>query len=84
MNYELLVGEPWDFEGPDGKNKILVSSVGVIHVTDNKNYDEESYLLKVIHPFIMDKQRVEFLVFQPRHTGNTIQQIASIGGVVGI
>jgi hypothetical protein len=84
MKYELLVGEPWDFEGLDGKNKILVDGLGIVNVIDDNGHSKELYLLQVLHPFVMDKQKVDFLVFQPRHAGDTIYEIAQIGGVVGV
>jgi hypothetical protein len=84
MNYEIMVGEPWDFQGSDGDNKILVSGIGIVHVIDHENHEWESYLLQVLHPFVMDKQKVEFMVFQPRYTGDTIYEIAKIGGMVGV
>ena len=84
MIYELLVGEPWDFEALDGKNKILVDGLGIVNVIDSNGQSKELYLLQVLHPFMMDKQKVDFLVFQPRHVGDSIYEIAQVGGMVGV
>ncbi len=84
MNYEILVGEPWDFEALDGKNKILASGLGIVNVVDLLGKMKELYLLQVLHPFIIDEQKVEFMVCQPRHAGDTIYEIAKTGGIVGV
>ena len=84
MNCEILVGEPWDFETLDGKNKVLASGLGVVGIVDHSGQTKEAYLLRVLHPFIMDKQKVEFMVFQPRYSGHTIYEIARIGGTIGV
>ncbi len=84
MNCEIFVGEPWDFEALDGKNKILASGLGVVDMVDHEGQPKEAYLLQVLHPFIMDKQKVEFMVVQPRYSGDTIYEIAKMGGTVGV
>ena len=84
MNYELIVGEPWDFEGPDGRGRILVSGLGMVYVIDNENRETESFLVQVIHPFVMEGQKVKFLVCAERHSGDIINHIASVGGTVGV
>ncbi len=84
MNCEILVGEPWNFEALDGKNKILASELGAVNMVDHEGQTKELYLLQVLHPFIMEKQKVEFMIFQPRYSGDTIYEIAKIGGTVGL
>ena len=79
--YELLVGEPWDFEGPDGPNRLLVDFGGVIPSEDRAG---ECILLKAVTPFIHNNERVEFMIASPRYSGNSIDEIVKQGGHVGV
>ena len=61
--YELLVGEPWDFEGPDGPNRLLVDFGGF---TPGLNRADEFILLKAVMPFQHNNKLVEFMIASPR------------------
>ena len=78
--YELLVGEPWNFKGPDGPNRLLVEFGEIISGPENSSW----ILLKVATPFQHDNELVELMVAYPRHKGDTIQEIAKQGGHVGV
>ncbi|MBE0684184.1 MAG: hypothetical protein IH589_19950 [Anaerolineales bacterium] len=82
--YELLVGEPWNFEGPDGQNRVLVDFVGFIPGPNLPNWADEYLLLKVVTPFQHNNELVELMVASPRHSGDTIYEIEKIGGHVGV
>ncbi len=79
--YELLVGEPWNFEGPDGPNRLLVDSDGFM---PSQNGAEEYLLLKVVTPFRYNDQLVEFMIASPRHSGSIVYEIAKQGGHVSV
>lgn len=82
--YELWIGDPWDFEGPDGQNRILAEGVGVVRGPNLPNWQKEDFLLRVINPFEVDGEKVEQLLASPRHTGFTIEDIKGKGCHVGI
>lgn len=56
----------------------------MVYVLDKENRETESLLLQVLHPFVMEGQKVEFLVCAERYSGDIISHIASIGGTVGV
>jgi hypothetical protein len=82
--YELLVGEPWNFEGPDGQNRVLVDFGGMIPGPNVPNWADEYILLKAVTPFQYNKELVEFMVASPYFSGHTIYEIVKIGGHVGV
>ena len=81
--YELGVGEPWDFEGPDGANRILVDFGGFI---SGPNLPGWGYfmLLKVVTPFQYNNDLVELMIASPRYVGDTVDEIVKQGGIIGI
>ena len=79
----LSVGEPWDFEGPDGQNRILVDVQGVVEGPKEKNWAPRYLLLHVKNPFDMDGETVKLLVASPRYKGDTIEDLQNAGGTVG-
>lgn len=79
--YELLVGEPWNSEGPDGPNRLLVDFDGF---TPGQNRADEFILLKAVTPFQYNNELVEFMIASPRYKGSTVYEIAKQGGHVGV
>ncbi len=84
QRFSLSVGEPWDYEGPDGQNLVVVEFLGVVGGPKKKNWAARSLLLRAITPFQMKGERVEFMVASPRYTGETIESVISGGGTVGV
>jgi hypothetical protein len=82
--FELLFGEPWNFKGPDGQNRVLADFVGIIPGPNIPNWADEYILLKAITPFQHNNELVEFMVASPYFGGHTIYEIAKIGGHVGV
>jgi hypothetical protein len=82
--YMLSVGEPLDFEGPDGENRIIVESCGVVDGPELRNWQDRYVLLKVLTPFQCNSESVSFLLAAPRHAGLTLEGILKEGGVVGV
>jgi len=79
--HRLSISDPMFFEGPDGRNKVLVETVGVIKSSPAWQVPLESYLLSVIHPFVVDGEDVRQLVVTPRSAGNTLADV--INGAPG-
>lgn len=79
----LSVGEPWDFEGPDGQNRVLVDVQGIVKGPKEENLTPRHLLLRVKNPFDMDGEKVKLLVASPRYKNDTIEELQSAGGTVG-
>ncbi len=84
QRYELFVGEPWDFEGPDGQNRVIVDSLGIVAGPNLENWQGNYLLLRVATPFEFKGERIEQLIAAPRYEGDSLQSIQSNGGTVGV
>jgi hypothetical protein len=73
--YELSIGDPWDFSGPDGPNRILGEELGIVHGPNLPNWKGQFLLLRVPHPFDIDGEEVKLLLASPRHSGSTIDDL---------
>lgn len=83
-HYEISVGEPWDFEGPDGPNRVVVESVRVVSGPNEANWQPSYLLLRVERPFTYRGETVCFLVACPRYEGMTLESLERDGGTAGI
>lgn len=63
------------FEGPDGANTVFVDGLGIIKGSPAWQVSLESYLLWVVHPFVVDGNDVRQLVVTPRHVGGTLDDV---------
>ena len=84
QRFEISVGEPWDFEGPDGPNRIVVDFAGIVNGPSLPNWQTRYLLLKVVVPFTHADELVSFLVAAPRYDGDTLESIIAKGGTVGV
>jgi hypothetical protein len=82
--YEILVGEPWDFNGPDGQNRVLVDFVEILINPFASNAANLYILLKVVNTFQHYNELVEYMIASPRYMGDTVDEIVQFGGTVGI
>ena len=82
--YEIFVGEPWDFEGPDGPNRILAKAEGIVTGPEREHWEGEYLLLRVKTPFKMNGKLVTLLVAAPRYVGDTLSDMIMEGCTVGI
>jgi hypothetical protein len=82
--YEISVGEPWNFEGPDGPNRILAKAEGIVTGPKRPTWQGQYLLLRVKTPFKMNGKRVTQLVAAPRYVGDTLSKMILEGGSVGI
>lgn len=65
--YFILVGEPWDFESPDGQNIIKGN---ILSVKSNQ------YLVfKANHCLKFDRIESDILILTPRHQGNDFSDL---------
>jgi hypothetical protein len=83
-HYEISVGEPWDFEGPDGSNRILAKAEGIVTGPDRPTWQGEYLLLRVKIPFKMNGKLMTQLVAAPRYVGDTLSDMISGGCSAGI
>lgn len=82
--FELSVGEPWNFVGPDGPNRIVAEFVGFVRGPSLPNWQDRYLLLRVAAPFVHDGEPVNLLVASTRYEGDTIEGIMAGGGTVGV
>ena len=82
--YELLVGEPWDFSGPDGGNRIELAYLGRVEGPDEENWDSAYLLFQVLHPFDFSGDSVQQLIASPRYEGDSLSKVRMLGGMVGV
>lgn len=82
--HEIVVGEPFDWQAPDGSNKILVEGLGPVYGSPRFQVSRELYLLRVVRPFEVDGEAVEQLLVGPRHVGDTTDTAMSSYCTVGI
>ena len=82
--YEMLVGEPWNFEGPDGPNRVLVDFVRKMTISNSRDEEKSNILLKVVTPFQDHGEQVKYLIASPRHMGDTVNDVLQFGGIVGV
>lgn len=80
--WEISVGEPWNFDGPDGQGRVLVEPSGFVRVAHDPVEGRKALLLRVQHPFTWEQESVEYLVAIPRYTGDTADILAERGGTV--
>src|SRR5262245_12735547 len=81
--YEISVGEPWDFEGRNGSNRLVVEEIGVVPGPSAPNWQPVYLLLRVQHPFTFRGESVQLLLASPRYEGATLDSLRR-GGHAGI
>lgn len=82
--FRLMVGEPWDFAGPDGENRVDVTVAGVVEGPEKPNWQKTHLLLTVLSPFSFHGEFVKQMVAAPRYVGSTARGISWLGGHVGV
>jgi hypothetical protein len=82
--YDLIVGEPWDFSGPDGENRVELAYLGRVEGSSEKNWDSEYLLFQVLHPFEFSGNSVQQIVAAPRYVGDSLSKIRVFGGIVAV
>jgi hypothetical protein len=82
--YEISVGEPWDFEGPDGPNRVVVEGAGFVTGPEEPNWSPAYLLLRVVQPFTHQGEQVRLLVACPRYEGVTLESLGRDGGTAGL
>jgi len=65
----------WD--GPDGPNRVLAEGIGVVFGSPAFMIAKESYLLRVLHPFLVDGEEVHQLLVNERLSGTTLEDVMS-------
>jgi hypothetical protein len=67
--YEMLVGEPWNFEGPNEPNRVLVDFVRKMTISNSRDEEKSNILLKVVTPFQDHGEQVKYLIASPLKWG---------------
>ena len=81
--FELIVGEPWNFKGPDGENRIFLDLIGKVEGPDEKNWTDNYLLFKVSTPFKHKGEIVAQVIAAPRYEGTSLGWLRFVGGTVG-
>ena len=82
--FELIVGEPWDFENPDGRNRICLDLIGKVEGPDEKNWTDSYLLFAVLTPFEYKGEIVAQVIAAPRYVGTSLVKVRFVGGTVGV
>jgi hypothetical protein len=82
--FELLVGEPWDFKGPDGPNRVLADLVGIVSSSSASGEETRYILLAVVSPFEYQGEFVQQILAAPRYVGHIVDEIVQQGGIVNV
>jgi len=82
--HRLSISDPIFFQGPDGPNKVLVDTVGVIKGSPASQVRFESLLFAVVHPFVVDGDNVRQLVVTPRNAYDELVDIINYAPAVPV
>ena len=72
--HEISIPDPMFREGPDG-GKVLAEGLGLVYGSPQFQVAKESYLLKVIHPFVVDGEDVRYLLANERLSGTSLDDV---------
>lgn len=73
--YEIGIADPMFWEGPDGPNRVLAEGLGIVYGSPSFQLRKESYLLRVLHPFMVDGEEVRYLLVNERLSGTTLEDV---------
>ena len=73
--HELKIADPMFWEGPDGPNRVLVQGLGIVYGSPAYMIARQAYLLKVLHPFLVDGEEVQHLLVNQRLSGTTLEDV---------
>ena len=82
--HHISISDPMFWEGPDGPNKILAEGLGLVYGAPQFQVPESFYLLRVLHPFEVDGEEVNYLLVGTRYVGDKIESIMNGYCIVGI
>jgi hypothetical protein len=73
--HEIKIIDPMYWEGPDGQNRLLAQGIGSVYGSPNYLLRKESYLLAIIHPFLINGEEVRQLVVSERLSGTSLEEV---------
>jgi hypothetical protein len=82
--HEVSISDPMFWEGPDGPNKIFAEGLGLVYGSPHYQVSKGSYLLRVLHPFFVDGEEVEYLLVKPRLSCSTLKDVVETESDVNI
>jgi hypothetical protein len=71
--HEISISGPMFWKGADGPNKISAEGLGLVYGSPRYQVSKESYLLRVLHPFVDDREAVKYLLVNPRLSCSTMK-----------
>jgi hypothetical protein len=72
--HEVSISDPMFWEGPDG-GKVFAEGLGLVYGSPQFQVAKESYLLRVLHPFVVDGEEVRYLLVNVRLSGSTLDDV---------
>jgi hypothetical protein len=82
--HHISIGDPMFWEGPDGPNKILAEGIGLVFGSPHFQVPNSFYLLRVLHPFEVDGEQVNYLLVGTRYVGDEMETVMNGYCVIGI
>lgn len=82
--YKIIISEPWGWEHPDGGISFFAKGLGVVKGPDEPNWKSEYLLLEVIEPFVINNEKIKYIIVSPRYKGDTLNTIQEKECTVGI
>lgn len=73
--HEIGIADPMFWEGPDGANRVLAKGLGIVYGSPSFQLRKESYLVEVVHPFMVEGEEVHQLLVNERLTGSTLEDV---------
>jgi hypothetical protein len=82
--HHISISDPMFWDGPDGPNKILAEGLGLVYGSPHFQVPKSLYLLRVLHPFEVDGEMVDYLLVGQRFVGDEMESIMNDYCIVGI
>ena len=82
--HHIYISDPMFWEGPDGPNKILAEGLGLVYGSPHFQVPESFYLLRVLRPFEVDGEKVNYLLVGTRYVGDKMESVVNGYCIVGI
>jgi hypothetical protein len=82
--HHISVAEPMFGESPDGPNTIVAEGLGLVYGSPLFQVPESLYLLRVLHPFDVDGEKVNYLLVETRYADDKMESVMDGYCIIGI
>lgn len=82
--HEILISDPWNFEGPNGDCRLVVDGIGLVNGPSKSNWQGEYYLVELEQPFKIEGSLTIQFLCSPRYTQDSLEQVINGTCIVGI